>query len=349
MTEISRIGLDTSKAVFTLHAVDEAGQPVLRVNLRRAQLIPFFRKRAPTVVAMEACGGSHHWARKLTALGHTVRLIPPQYVKPYVKRGKNDRNDAEAICEAAGRPGMRFVLAKTEDQQAQALVLKVRTTLVEQRTQLINALRGHAAEFGMIAAKGTGKVAALLAAIEAEATIPPIGKQMLALLGQQIDHLDGQIKQLEAQLAAMHKANAISQLLATAPGIGPIIALSFALEIDPAAFESGRHLAAWLGLTPKEHSTGGKQRLGGISKAGHERLRALLVNGATAVIKAAERPGSKLATDWLLRLLARRPKKVAAVALANKMARMIWAMMTTGEAYRRPAAAGAARRPAVIS
>jgi transposase len=349
MSEISRIGLDTSKAVFTLHGVDQVEQPVLRVNLRRAQLIPFFRKRPPTVVAMEACGGSHHWARKLTALGHEVRLIPPQYVKPYVKRGKNDRNDAAAICEAAGRPGMRFVLAKTEDQQAQAMVMKLRATLVEQRTQLINALRGHAAEFGMVAAQGTSKVAALLAAIEAEATLPPVAKEMLALLGQQIDHLDGRIKALEAKLAAMHKANPISQLLATAPGIGRIIALSFAIEVDPAAFASGRHLAAWLGLTPREHSTGGKQRMGGTSRAGHERLRALLVSGAMAVIRAAERPGSKLATDWLLRLLARRPKKVAAVALANKMARMIWAMMTTGETYRGPAAAGAARCPAVIS
>jgi transposase len=349
MQQISRIGLDTSKAVFTLHCVNAAEEPVLVVNLRRAQMAPFFRKQPRMVVGMEACGGSHYWARKLTGLGHEVRLIPPQYVKPYVKRGKNDRNDAAAICEAAGRPGMRFVLAKTEDQQAEALVLKVRATLVEQRTQLINTVRGHAAEFGVVTGQGTGKIAVLLAAIAAEAEIPPIGKEMLAVLGQQIEHLDGQIDQLEARLAAMHKANAISRLLATAPGIGPIIALSFATEIDPAAFESGRHLAAWLGLTPKEHSTGGKQRMGGISRAGNERLRSLLVNGAMAVIRSAEQPGSKLATDWLLKLLARKPKKVAAVALANKMARMIWAMMTTGEAYRRPVAAGAARRPAVVA
>lgn len=349
MKEISRIGLDTSKAIFTVHAVDASGEAVLRVNLRRAQVIGFFRKRPATVVALEACGGSHHWARKLGALGHEVRLIPPQYVKPYVKRGKNDRNDAEAICEAAGRPGMRFVLTKTEEQQARGLVLKTRATLVEQRTQLINALRGHAAEFGVVAGKGTAKVTALLAAIEAEATIPAIGKEMLALLGAQIEHLDGQVQALEVKINAMHKADAISQLLATAPGIGPIIALTFAVEVDPAAFESGRHLAAWLGLTPKEHSTGGRQRLGGISRAGHERLRALLVSGAMAVIRAAERPGSRLATEWLRRLLARKPRKVAAVALANKMARMIWAMMTTGEVYRQPGAAGVAGRPAAIS
>ena len=348
MTQFSRIGLDTSKAVFTLHCVDQTGHPVLRLDLRRAQLLPFFKKHASTVVAMEACGGSHHWARKLMALGHEVRLIPAQYVKPYLKRGKNDRNDAEAICEAAGRPGMRPVLTKTEDQQAQAMVMKVRRTLVDQRTQLINALRGHAAEFGLIAGKGTANVAPLLATIAAETTIPAIAREMMALLGHQIDHLDHRIGELEALFAAMHEANAISQLLATAPGIGPIIALTFAIEVDPAAFQSGRHLAAWLGLTPREHSTGGKQRMGGISRAGNERLRALLVNGAMSVIHAVTTRGGKLATPWLLAMLARRPKKLVAVALANKMARMIWAMLTRGEAWRAPAA-GAALRPAVVS
>src|SRR5215212_7189280 len=339
MSDIKRIGIDTSKAVFTLHAVDQADRPVLRVNLRRAQMLPFFKKRPRTEIAMEACSSAHHWARKLTALGHDVRLIPPQYVKPYVKRGKNDRNDAEAICEAAGRPGMRFVLAKSEEQQADGLVLKVRETLLGQRTRLINTLRGHAAEFGVIAAKGTSQVAALLAAIEAEQSIPASAKAMLALLGEEIAHLDGRLKELETKLLAMHRANAISRLLATIPGIGPIIALTLAVEIDPKVFQSGRHLAAWLGLTPREHSTGGQQRLGGISRAGNERLRALLVTGATAVIRHAGREASKLATPCLRQLLSRKPRKLAAVALANKMARIVWAVMTRGDAYRHPVAA----------
>src|SRR3984957_7506972 len=341
MSEIKRIGIDTSKAVFTLHAVDEAGKAVLRVNLRRAQMIPFFRKRPATEIALEACGSSHHWARELIALGHDVRLIPPQYVKPFVKRAKNDRNDAEAICEAAGRPGMRFVPVKTADQQAQGMVLKVRETLVNQRTQLVNTLRGHAAEFGIIAAKGIKQIMPLLEAIEAATAIPSDAKDMLALLGQEIEHLDTRLNEIEVKLTAAHKANALSQRLATIPGVGRIIALTLATEVDPTAFESGRHLAAWIGLTSKEHSTGGKQRMGGISRAGHERLRQLLVTGATAVIKLATRPGNRLATEWLLKLLQRRPRKLAAVALANKMARIAWAMMTSGEPYRHPSAAGA--------
>ena len=339
MTQYKRIGIDTSKAVFTLHCVDQQDRPVLRINLRRAQMNPFFAKLPPTEIAMEACGGAHHWARELAALGHEVRLIPPQYVKPYVKRGKNDRNDAEAICEAAGRPGMHFVPIKSVSQQAQGMVLKVRETLVGQRTLLVNTLRGHAAEFGMIAGKGLSQVSPLLTAIERETTIPPEARDMAALLGRQIEDLDTRIKELDAKLTAVHKANAVSQRLATIPGVGPVTALTLAIEIDPAAFESGRHLAAWAGLTPKEQSTGGKQRLGGISRAGNERLRVLLVAGATSVINAAMRPGSKQMTDWLRALLQRKPRKVAAVALANKMARVAWALMARGEVYRRPAAA----------
>src|SRR5271170_3943781 len=342
MTQFKRIAIDTSKAVFTIHCIDQYDRPVLRINLRRAQMISFFAKQPPTKIAMEACGGAHHWARELITLGHEVQLIPPQYVKPYVKRGKNDRNDAEAICEAAGRPGMHFVPVKSVTQQAQGMVLKVRETLVGQQTQLVNTLRGHAAEFGVIVAKGIRQVAPLLSAIDAETTIPPGAKDMAAVLGQEIEHLDTRIKQIEAGLIAAHKANEVSQRLATIPGVGPVTALTLATEIEPAAFESGRHLAAWVGLTPKEHSTGGRQRMGGISRAGNERLRVLLVTGATSVIKAAMRPGSALMTDWLRALLQRKPRKVVAVALANKMARVAWALMTRGEVYRRPASAGAA-------
>ena len=273
--------------------------------------------------------------RELRALGHDIRLIPPQYVKPFVKRAKNDRNDAEAICEAGARPGMRFVPVKSTEQQAQAMVLKVRETLVGQRTQLTNTLRGHAAEFGVVAGKGIKRIAPLLEVIAADTTIPAEAREMLALLGREIEHLDTRLAELEVKLMAMHKANPLSQLLATIPGIGVIIALTFALEIDRAAFKSGRHLAAWIGLTPKEHSTGGKQRMGGISRAGNERLRRLLVTGATAVIRFATRPGNKQANEWLLKLLARKPRKLVAVALANKMARTVWAMMRDGEVYRR--------------
>jgi transposase len=342
MTDYKRIAIDTSKAVFTLHGIDQQERPVLRINLRRAQLLSFFAKLPPTEIAMEACGGAHHWARELIALGHKVRLIPPQYVKPYVKRSKNDRNDAEAICEAAGRPGMHFVPVKSITQQAQGMVLKVRESLVGQRTQLANALRGHAAEFGVIAGKGLGKVGPLLAAIEQEATIPSEAKDMAIVLGQQIADLDTKIKAIEGKLTAAHKTNPVSQRLATIPGVGPVIALTLALEVDPTAFESGRHLAAWIGLTPKEHSTGGKQRMGGISRAGNERLRVLLVVGATSVINAAMKPGSKQMTDWLRALLMRKPRKVVAVALANKIARIAWVLMTRGEVYRRPAAPTAA-------
>jgi transposase len=328
--------------VFTLHGIDQQERPVLRINLRRAQMIALFKKLPPTEIAMEACGGAHHWARELTALGHEVRLIPPQYVKPYGKRGKNDRNDAAAICEAAGRPGMHVVPVKSVTQQAQGMILKVRETLVGQRTRLANTLRGHAAEFGVIAGKGLGEIGPLLTAIEQDTTIPPEAKEMAGLLGRQIADLDARIKEIDAKLMAAHKANAVSQRLATIPGVGPVTALTLAIEIDPMAFESGRHLAAWAGLTPRDHSTGGKQRLGGISRAGNERLRVLLVSGATSVINAAMKPDSRQMTDWLRSLLQRKPRKLAAVALANKMARMAWAMMTSGEVYRRPSVAAGA-------
>jgi transposase len=332
--EFKRISLDTSKNVFTVHGVDEKDRPVLRRDLRRSQVVPSFAKLAPTEVVLEACAGSHHWGRVLGAMGHRVKLIPPQYVKPFVKRSKNDRNDAEAINEAASRPTMRTVPVKTTDEQAATIIVKHRELMVNQRTQAINALRGHAAEFGIVAAKGCANVSTLLSVLSAEETIPAVAKAMFEQMGHHVTDLDAKIDALEKQLLEQHKINAVSKRLAAIPGVGPITAITMALTVNPVNFESGRHFAAWLGLTPREHSTGGKHRMGKISKAGNERLRQLLVVGAMAVIRFAK-PGSKSATAWLLQFLERKPRKLAAVALANKMARIIWAMMARGEAYRR--------------
>jgi len=337
VTELKRIGVDTSKHVFTLYGIDAQDRPVLRRNLRRGEFLSFMAKLAPTLVALEACGASHHWARGLQALGHKVLLIPPQYVKPFVKRSKNDAADAEAICTAAGQPGMRQVPVKSAEQQAAAMLLGVRELLVRQRTQLANAVRGLAAEFGLVAAKGNAGVAALLAA--APERLPAPAVEALALLGQQIRQVEAQLAQADQTLQAQHKASPTSQRLAAIPGVGWLSALTLSVRVDASQFETGRHLAAWVGLTPREHSSGGKQRMGGISRAGDERLRSLLVLGATAVIRHAAKPGrgADKVSPWLLSLLARKPRKLAAGALANKMARIAWAMMTSGEAYRRPA------------
>src|SRR5713226_7240657 len=332
---IIRIGLDTSKHVFQVHGVDEAEQPVLRRQVRRSEMGKFFGKLAPTRIGIEACGASHHWARMLRGLGHAVVLMPPQYIKPYVKRGKNDAIDAAAICEAMSRPGMRFVPIKSAEQQGGLMLLKVRDLLVKQRTMLINAIRGHAAEFGLTAAKGPIKVAELLQRAHAEAAgVPALAREMLSVLSGQLDALDAKLKTLETRLMALHKQDPVSQCLASQPGIGPIGALSFSLKVtDPQGFRSGRHFAAWLGITPKENATGGRHRPGRISRQGDEALRKLLVLGATARIRFAK-PGS--ASPWLINLLARKPRKLAAVALANKMARILWAMMVRGETYRHP-------------
>jgi transposase len=332
--ELKRIAIDTSKHVFTIHGVDQQDSPVLRRELKRTQLEPFFGKLAPTEVVLEACGGSHHWGRMLRRLGHQVRLIPPQYVKPFVKRAKNDRKDAEAISEAAARPSMRSVPVKTVDEQAETMIVKHREMLVAQKTQAINALRGHASEFGVITAKGVQNIATLLEVLATESAIPTAAKAMFADMEQHISDLNTRLEALDRQLMERHRVNPVSRLLAEIPGVGPITAITMAMTVSPGNFESGRHFSAWLGLAPREHSTGGKQRLGRISKAGNERLRQLLVVGAMAIIRYAK-PGSKSASAWLLQLLERKPRKVAAVALANKMARVIWAMMARGEAYRR--------------
>ncbi|MDQ2765200.1 MAG: IS110 family transposase [Pseudomonadota bacterium] len=332
--KFKRIAIDTSKHVFTLHGVDDQERPVLRRELKRAQVETFFAKQEATEVVLEACGGSHHWGRLLTRLGHRVRLIPPQYVKPFVKRAKNDRNDAAAIREAASRPTMRSVVVKSVDQQADGIILKHREMLIGQRTQAINALRGHATEFGVVAAKGIVKAAALLTVLAADSAIPATARAMFEQMGAHIETLDQRVAAVDGELAALHKANPVSQLLAEIPGVGPLSAITLALTVEPGNFASARHFAAWLGLTPKQHSTGGKQRMGKISKPGNERLRQLLFVGAMSVIRFAK-PGSKSASAWLLQLLERKPRKLAAVALANKMARIIWSMMARGEAYRR--------------
>jgi transposase len=333
MPEITRIAIDTSKSVFTLHAVDASDRPILRRNLRRKEVVPFFSSLPPLEVVMEACGGSHHWGRTLAALGHRVRLIPAQYVKPFVKRAKNDRNDAEAINEAAARPGMREVAVKSAQAQARAMLLSVRGLLVRQRTQLINALRGHAAEMGLVAPVGDKGLAALRADIESDAALPAPAREALRLLGGEIDRLHIRLAVIDKQLMAQHRSDPASCRLSAIPGVGPMSALNFALRVDATQFKSGRHFAAWLGLVPRETSTGGKQRLGGISRAGDERLRQLLVLGATAVIRFAK-PGRPGQSAWLIALLERKSRKLAAVALANKMARIIWAMLTRGEDYR---------------
>jgi transposase len=339
VTELKLIAMDTSKHVFSLHGVNERGAVVLRRELRRQQLDAFFRKLPPTEIVLEACGSSHHWGRTLAALGHRVRLIAPQYVKPFVKRGKNDRIDAEAISEAALRPNMRFVPVKSAEVQAEAMILSVRELLVKQHTQLVNALRGHASEFGVIAAKGTGHVEGLLERIATDPAVPAPAQAMFVELGERIAELRTRLAELDRKLARLHKANPLSQQLAAVPGIGPIGALTLALTVDASQFKSGRHFAAWLGLTPRQNSTGGKTRLGGISRQGNERLRQLLVLGATSVVRLTK-PDYRHANAWLLALLQRRPRKLAAVALANKMARVVWAMMTSGEAYRPQPAAG---------
>jgi transposase len=336
---IIRIGLDTSKHVFQIHGVDENEQPVLRRQIRRTEVAKFFAKLPPTRIGIEACGASHHWARVLRELGHEVVLIPPQYIKPYVQRGKNDKIDAEAICEAMSRPMVqaRFVPIKTVEQQAALAMLGVRDLLTKQRTMLINAIRGHAAEFGVTAAKGPKQVPELLRRLATDQGVPALAREMISVLASQLDGLGVKLKVIEARLMAWHRQDQASQCLATIPGVGPIGGVSFALKVpDPKAFRSGRHFAAWVGLTPREDSTAGRQRLGRISKQGDEDLRRLLVLGATAVIQQAK-PGR--ASPWLLGLLARKSKKVAAIALANKMARIVWAMMVSGETYRRPQAA----------
>ena len=344
MNELIRIGMDTSKHVFQLHGVDGAEQPALRKKLRRQQVIGFFEKLPRTRIGIEACGAAHYWGRELGALGHEVVLLPPQRVKPYVARNKNDAADAEAICEAMSRPRMRFVPAKSAEQQAALMLVGVRDQLVARRTQLSNMIRGHAAEFGLVAAKGHAKIAPLLGRIAADEAVPELAKQLFAMLGEDYAQITARLRGIEAKLMAWHRGNELSRRLAEIPGIGPIGAALMAMKIaDPRTFRSGRDFAAWMGLTPKDHSTAGKTRLGVITRAGDAALRSTLVAGATAVIQQINK-GRGHPSAWLSALLKRKPPKLAAVALANKTARIAWKLMVSGERYDAAAAARAGRR-----
>jgi transposase len=325
--------MDTSKHIFQLHGVDAAERPVLRKRLSRKQMLEFFAKLPATVIGMEACGASHYWARELSKLGHEVKLMAPQLVKPYVLRNKNDGRDAEGLCEAMSRPSMRFVPVKTAEQQAALMLTGVRDGLIARRTQLSNAIRGYAAEFGLIAPKGLDKIEPLLVRLAQDGNLPDLARELFAVQGREYARLQAELKQIEAKLLAWHRADALSQRLAQIPSIGPIIATRLVMKTpDPRAFRSGRHFAAWLGLTPKDHSTAGKTRLGKITRAGDEDLRRLLVAGATAVIQQARR-GRGHPSHWLVALLKRKPPKLAAVALANKVARIAWKLMASGERY----------------
>jgi transposase len=335
--------MDTSKSVFVLHGVNSAEKPVLRKKLRRHQVQGFFAQLAPAKIGIEACGGAHYWARELTALGHEVVLLPPQYVKPYVKRGKNDAADAEAICEAMSRPTMRFVAVKSAESQAALMLAGVRERLTRNLTQLANAIRGYAAEFGVVAARGRANIEPLLARLQTDETLPSLARELFAAQAKEYRHLTAQLAAIDAKLMAWHKANELSRRLAHIPGVGPVIASLLAMKtVDPHAFRSGRQFAAWIGLTPKDHSSAGKVRLGVITRAGDETLRSRLVVGATAVIWQVRRGTARSPSPWLAALLKRKPPKLAAVALANKTARIAWKLMTTGETYDARRAAQAA-------
>jgi transposase len=331
--EISTIGLDIAKSVFQAHGSDASGSVLFRKKLGRGRLLAFFASLPPCVVAMEACAGAHHWGRELAKLGHTVRLIPPAYVKPFVKRQKNDAADAEAICEAAQRPTMRFVPVKSQEQQASGAVFRARDLLVRQRTQIINAIRGHLAEYGYVAPKGVCYVERLIDQID---SLP--GAARVALLGlvQALRTLDEQVAGLDLEIARRAKEDESARRLMTIPGIGPVTAAALAaLAPDPQTFRCGRDFSAWLGLTPLQKSTGGKQKLGQITKMGERTLRRLLVIGASAVIKQALLRGAPVGS-WLAQMLARKPRMLVAVALANKTARIVWALLAKGGIYRAP-------------
>ena len=343
MQSITTIGLDIAKSVFQVHGVDADGNVILRRQLKRRYVLAFFGKVPPCLVGIEACASSHHWSRELKALGHTVRLMPPAYVKPYVKRQKNDAADAEAICEAVTRANMRFVATKTPEQQSGLMLHRTRHLFIRQQTAVINAIRAHLAEFGIVAPVGRNGVEQLLDVVAnpSDKRVPEIARACLAALGAQLRRFKEQILDFDRMIRAWHRSSEMSMRLDDCPGVGPALATALVATVaDPKAFRSGRNFSAWIGLVPKQHSSGGRDKLGSISKQGDRYLRGLFVAGALAVIRYAKIHGTGH-RPWLTSLLARRPTKVAAIALANKIARMAWAMMAKGERYKEPVALAA--------
>ncbi len=343
MNEVITIGVDLAKNVFQVHGVDVSGEVVIRRQLRRSRVMPFFEKQPRCLVGMEACATSHHWAREIGKLGHEVKLMPPCYVKPYVKRNKNDAADAEAICEAVTRPTMRFVAVKSTEQQGVLMLHRSRELLVRQRTMLVNAIRAHMAEFGIVAPAGIQRVKELFAVIadDDDDRLPPVARTCLEGLAWQFFSLHDEIAALETRIHAWHRSNETSRRLETIPGIGPITASALTASIgDPHLFRNGRELAAWIGLVPRQSSTGGRERLGRISKQGDQYLRWLLVAGAMSVIRQA-RHKDPAKMPWLAHMLATKPAKVVAVAQANKTARIAWVLMRHGGTYQRPDVAAA--------
>ena len=338
MKEVITIGVDLAKNVFQVHGVDAEGEVVIQRQLRRAQMLPFFKKQPSCLVGMEACATAHHWARQLIELGHEVKLMPPHYVKPYVKRNKSDAADAAAICEAVRRPTMRFVSVKSAQQQGVLVLHRSRELLVRQRTMLINAIRAHMAEFGIVAPTGVPQVKKLLAVIadQDDTRLPSLARNCLESLVRQFLALQQEIHAIELRIHAWHRSNEASRRLETIPGIGPLIASAMTASIsDPEVFKNGRELAAWIGLVPRQNSTGGKQRLGKISKQGDQYLRWLLVAGAMSVVLHAKRRGTTN-IPWLAAIIDRKPTMVVAVALANRNARIVWALLHNGGTYQKP-------------
>src|SRR5919107_6386779 len=340
---VTTVGLDLAKHVFQVHGIDQDGQVLVRRQIRRGEVLAFFRRLPPCLIGMEACSTAHFWARALAALGHEVRLMPAAYVKPYVKRGKSDVLDAEGICEAVTRPTMRFVAIKSPDQQAVLMLHRTRDLLVRQRTMLVNSFRGHLAEYGIIAPQGLPSVPKLIGLAEkARGTaLPELAWRCIRLIIAQLEEAHARIGQIEHEIMAWHRTNELSQRLETIPGIGIITASALAATIpDPGSFRSGRHLAAWIGLVPRQSGTGGKVRLGHISKQGDRYLRRLLVFGACTLMRHA-RGRTSLMAAWFNALLARRPASVVKVAIASKLARVVWAVLQDKQGYRAPAAAAA--------